>query len=186
MSTKKHERRCRPRHAWGTARGPARPVGIIAMAVLALTLLSASAHAQPDCAGWNTRTFFKTATAADVATCLTRGADPNARTEYGRTPLHFAARWGTLETVITLLNAGAEIEARTEYYGWTPLHVAARWGTPEMVVALLNAGADPNVRDNDDETPLHRAVKEGTAETVMALLDAGAEIEALDKDGWTR
>ena len=138
------------------------------------------ATAQPnDCTAWNTIRFFAVATAPDVMRCLENGADVNARTKSGETPLHAASHYGTAETVNALLNAGADVNARTKS-GETPLHNAfavrivpiESWVNymsvdldaaetveivAEIVNALLNAGADVNARDNRDNTPLHEA-----------------------------
>ena len=56
-------------------------------ALLASTILSTCGPtiAQPDCANWNTETFFKTATAADIAICLGSGVDIRAQDEGGAT-----------------------------------------------------------------------------------------------------
>ena len=112
--------------------------------------------AQVGCDDWNTPAFFEAATAATVQDCLGAGADPNARTEFGRTPLHAAAAHSqTPETVTALVNAGADPNAH-DGNGGTPLHRAAAVSeTPEIVTALVNAGADPNARDGAGRTPLH-------------------------------
>ena len=54
--------------------------------------------------------------------------------------------------VKTLLDAGADLNARDES-GWTPLHWAV-WlsETPAVVKTLLDAGADPNARTKDGLT----------------------------------
>ena len=44
-----------------------------------------------ECEGWNTDGFFKAVSANDVTSCLSAGADVNARTKDGWTPLHLAA-----------------------------------------------------------------------------------------------
>ena len=57
--------------------------------------------------------------------CLQSGADPKARDEGGRTPLHRAAESNENPAVIeALLDAGADLKARDKD-GVTPLHVAA-------------------------------------------------------------
>ena len=142
------------------------------------------AQAQADCIDWNTETFFEAATAPDVMRCLEKGADIDARAEYGATPLHYAVGWGgTAGIVNVLLNAGANIHAR-DTDGRTPLHYAARYDTAGIVNALLNAGANIHARDTDGWTPLHHAVRfsetDDTAGIVNALLNAGANVEARD------
>lgn len=44
---------------------------------------------------------------------LEHGADPNARDDTGRSPLHRAARWGSPGCMLLLLDAGADIEVRS-------------------------------------------------------------------------
>lgn len=57
-----------------------------------------------------------------------------------RRPLHIAAASGDVEAVLTLLFAGADVEAKF-LLGYTPLHVAAYRGRTECVMALLHAGS---------------------------------------------
>ena len=81
-------------------------------------------HAQADCADWNTEAFYVPATVSDVTRCLEAGADPNARDEWGATPLHYMAQLdGFAEAIEALASAGADLEARNEW-GKTPLHTA--------------------------------------------------------------
>ncbi|KAF7156078.1 hypothetical protein CNMCM5623_009220 [Aspergillus felis] len=61
-------------------------------------------------------------------------------------PIHCAAWSGFRSRVVTLLEAGADIQARTSIYGSTPLHLVARG--LEMVRFLISKGADPEARDN--------------------------------------
>ncbi|MBC6412138.1 MAG: ankyrin repeat domain-containing protein, partial [Hyphomonadaceae bacterium] len=140
-----------------------------------------------------------------IAALIESGADMQARTRDGFTPLHLAARYGTAETVATLVKAGtdtkitqvipffrpvaaffgagAKVNGRDKY-GRTPLHEAARYGTAEAVTALVKAGAKVNAREEKyGQTPLHRAAWKGTAGTVAALIEAGADIRAKGNDG---
>ena len=56
----------------------------------------------------------------DMTDCLQSGADPKARDEGGRTPLHRAAEEGESPAIITaLLDAGADLKAR-DSLGETP------------------------------------------------------------------
>jgi ankyrin repeat protein len=61
-------------------------------------------------------------------------------------PIHCAAYSSVPSRVEALLEAGADIQARTSIYGSTPLHLAARRGF-EMVRFLLGKGADPDATD---------------------------------------
>ena len=181
---------------------------------------AAGEMAQKPCVGWNTESFFESATAADVSRCVAAGADVGARNDDDRTPLHLAAanieslpvvralleagagpeardefggtplHWATLSwsppVVAALLDAGADLEAR-DIGGHTPLHVAAEYSESLPVVrALLKAGADLEARDANGETPLHRAAaRSWNLPVIAALLDAGADLEARDRDGHT-
>ena len=63
---------------------------------------------------------WKTAGLADIAEI-----DVDARDDEGYTPLHHAARYSETPDIIrTLIDAGAQVNAQTEY-GETPLHSAA-------------------------------------------------------------
>jgi hypothetical protein len=109
-----------------------------------------------------------------VRKLLRKGANVNARNEYGWTPLHWAALYGHADVVRLLLEHGAEVNARDEN-GQTPLHEAASWG---VVRLLPHHGADVNTRDKGGRTP-------GLADVARLLLDHGADVNARDKDGQT-
>lgn len=72
----------------------------------------------------------------------------NARDGRGNTALHLAAERGDLEAIVTLLEAGADVDA-PNWAGQTPLHVV-RGVLPAK--ALLMAGADPYLLDKSDQT----------------------------------
>ena len=77
-------------------------IAIIGAATVALAL-AVTAHAQVDCADWNTAAFFEAAEVSDVTRCLQMGAAPEVRNEFGYTPLHSAAWSGAGEAVTALL-----------------------------------------------------------------------------------
>ena len=146
------------------------------------------------CDRWNTRTFFHFATTEVVAGCLESGADVNARSRDGSTPLHFAAAWASDPAVVALLvQAGADVSAR-DRSNYGPLHRAARKNeNPAMITALLDAGAEIEAWAKGfgidwgwEETPLHEAAgfNENPAVTA-ALLDAGANAGARSSGGRT-
>lgn len=84
---------------------------------------------------------------AVVELLLQYGADVNSRSGPGcLTPLHLAARRGSVAVAEVLLNAGAEIEAK-DAKGETPLRRAVNCGQEGMVRLLLSWGADPLTQD---------------------------------------
>src|SRR6185503_477338 len=90
-----------------------------------------------------------------VRVLLGHGANPSPRTRfYQQTPLHIAADLGATNLAELLIEAGAEIEAKTNG-GWTPLHVAVDRNANEIVGLLLAKGADIDARNNSGESVLH-------------------------------
>ena len=101
---------------------------------------------------------------------------PGAKDSAGCTPLHLAVYRNDAATVLALLNAEADPNARDDYEE-TPLHWAIkniRESLP-VVVALLDAGADPNARDGEGEIPLGHAADRNDLAAFTVLLNAGAE-----------
>ena len=71
-----------------------------------------------------------------------------------------AAPRGHLEVARALLQARADINARTEE-GWKSLHFAAVDGHEEVARVLVQAGADITAEDRDGRTPLDIATFNG-------------------------
>jgi Ankyrin repeats (3 copies)/Ankyrin repeat len=68
------------------------------------------------------------------------------------TPLHMAARRGSVEIAAALLDCGARIEAR-DSLGETPLRRAVNCGKVEVARLLLERGADPDSLGSKRLTP---------------------------------
>ncbi|MXW04825.1 MAG: ankyrin repeat domain-containing protein [Gemmatimonadetes bacterium] len=103
---------------------------------------------------------------------------------YGMTPLHWASRAGSLDSLRWLLDHGAEVDTRNDAHR-TSIQLASECGRAEAVKLLAAAGADLDTQDRKGRTPLHRATYEGHAEAAEALLAAGADTTVLNRNGKT-
>ncbi|MGH9719505.1 MAG: ankyrin repeat domain-containing protein [Bryobacteraceae bacterium] len=138
------------------------------------------------CLGANPEDFFH-AIRSDATHALkalaTNSAAVNRPDPRGRTPVHYAAVAGSVESVWLLISVGADVNARDQL-GVAPLSLAAY--SPEKVRLLLAAGARPNDADRTGATALIVAAGGGGAfESVRHLLDAGAEVNHATEDGCT-
>lgn len=108
-----------------------------------------------------------------------------ARDCYGYTPLHLASFDSGAGAIRSLIEAGADPNAKDNYSRATPLHIASgRWyydasdlhEIQTVVSTLLHGNDDPNARDKDGESPLHSAARYADRAPVIAtLLSAGAD-----------
>lgn len=119
-----------------------------------------------------------------VRDLLDAGANINARTANGSTPLQGALYYGWPQTAELLISRGANINARTDQ-GVTPLHQAAWSDLPQICRLLLSRGADPNARTNQGVTPLMWAANRGYADVATVLIEGGARTDLRAADGAT-
>ena len=96
--------------------------------------------------------------------------NPNKTDNYGRTPLHWAAREGHTETAKALLEAGADVN-KADKNGSTPLHEAADIGLMEIAGALIEAGANYTRKDDNGNTPLRLAVLNGYEDINLEMIE---------------
>lgn len=90
------------------------------------------------------------------------------------TPLHMAADQGHELVVEALIEAGANINAKTAQ-GFTPLHHATYNNSLTMTKLLISKGAKIDAQSNDGSTPLHYAAFSGNTEIVKLLLSYRAD-----------
>ncbi|WP_246112655.1 ankyrin repeat domain-containing protein [Allorhodopirellula solitaria] len=115
---------------------------------------------------------------------LQGGADPNATTLYGVTPLAIACRKGSPECAAQLLDHGADANGRLAGKV-TPLMLAARVGNPELCRLLLEHDAAVEAAQRSGQTALMFAAAEGNVEAINTLLDAGADLHRSLASGFT-
>ncbi|CAB3378008.1 Hypothetical predicted protein [Cloeon dipterum] len=103
----------------------------------------------------------------------------------GRQPILWAASAGSADAVLSLINAGAAVEA-ADKDGLTALHCAASRGHTECLETLITlCGANVNVIDNHGCTALFYAVTLGHADCTQLLLNFGADYDTQDRRGRT-
>lgn len=106
----------------------------------------------------------------------------------GQTPLMLSVLSGHTDSVYSLLNKGASVEAKDKW-GRTALHRGAVTGHEECVEALLQHNANFLVRDCKGRTPIHLAAACGHFGVLGSLLHAAQSVETLplltDNQGYT-
>ncbi|MEX2260669.1 MAG: ankyrin repeat domain-containing protein [Bryobacteraceae bacterium] len=126
---------------------------------------------------------------ASLFRLLDAGANINAITNDGQTPLHKpACRIERIGMVKTLLDRGANVNAQ-DFRGTTALYLATLLNkAPEdsilklslnedsILMLLLDAGADPNISRQASNTPLMLAASSGYLNRVRSLLTHGAKV----------
>ncbi|MBI5327091.1 MAG: ankyrin repeat domain-containing protein [Deltaproteobacteria bacterium] len=93
-------------------------------------------------------------------------------------PLHEAAKSGSLAEVERLIKEGADVNAKNES-ARTPLHMATSKDIAELLIAK---GADVHARNDIAGTPLYQATSKDITELLIAK---GANVNEKDRDHWT-
>ena len=96
---------------------------------------------------------------------------------------------GDTHKIDAFLEAGLDVNAKTEGDNWNFLHRAlvsvTRAADPSMIEHLVKRGVDVNARDSHMWTPLHFAARLKNVEAMRILLDGGAEIDPINDEGAT-
>jgi ankyrin repeat protein len=105
-------------------------------------------------------------------------------------PLNQATRAGHLETVVLLVDRGADVN-RPDAMGLSPLQEAilAHRDRPErgtsLIMFLLERGANTESTTGERRPPLHQAVADEQQDVVQVLIDHGADVNRADPVGWS-
>jgi len=98
-----------------------------------------------------------------------QGVDVNkAGSSHRNTALHYAARFGHLHCIDTLLRLRADPNLQNSE-GRTPLHWAASNGTARAVQLLIDGRAKTHIRGRDGMTALELATHFNNAQTIPVL-----------------
>ena len=118
-----------------------KPICIVALATV-MICISGCGPSEREVATEKLLSVEYSARMADyIRVLISEGADVNARSRSGWTPLMYAASNSNLEIVQLLLEKGADVNARNNN-DWTPLMYAAGYSSnPEIKQLLIDAGA---------------------------------------------
>jgi ankyrin repeat protein len=114
-----------------------------------------------------------------VKLLVRKGADPNARDYYSKTPLILEAdNWSEADPAVVrcLLDLGADVNA-VDDKGMSALHSAAAHGNTAVVKVLVAGGADINLKDGKGNTAWVLAAEKGDRPMLELLEKAGARRE---------
>ncbi len=120
----------------------------------------------------------------EIERLLKKGADINALSYEGATPLIFAVANNQIKSVLALLAYGPEVNKLT-LNNETALIIAVRNRNSTITEALLRGGADIDMADKNGATPLHYATLDGSFDIVDLLLYYDADCNIKANDGTT-
>jgi len=129
-----------------------------------------------------------------VQVLLDYGVNPNSANANGSGALGAAVAFGHAKCAELLINAGADVNAKTTkffvwrginvYVGANPLTSASFNGHLTAVKVLLKNNADPNIENEKGTTPLFAAAAMNHTEICKELIDAGANVNAQIKEDY--
>lgn len=115
---------------------------------------------------------------------LSKGANVNAKDEFGRSPLHYTVEYDSSKISEVLISMGSNVNAKNNF-GETPLHFAATYNANKVAEILISKEADVSARDNLNHTPLHCVSETNANEVATLLIIKGVDISAKNNAGRT-
>lgn len=100
----------------------------------------------------------------------------------GFTFMHLAVDFGNIAIVQSLIDAGADIQAKDQS-GQAAIHTAAVNGRDKIALVLIEAGANINDLDSRGRTPLILATENLQHKVVKFFLERGASLAIKSQDG---
>lgn len=122
---------------------------------------------------------------AGLKRLLGTGADPQARDDHGRTPLHVATHAKQREAIRVLAQGGARLDT-LDHDRYDAVTIAAVADDPATLALLLSLGASAKLTTSRyDGTALIAAAHLGHDEVVRQLIAAGAPLDHVNNLHWT-
>jgi len=117
---------------------------------------------------------------------IEKGANITLADRESRTPLHWAACNGHLDTVMLILLQSNQTNVNAyNKHGWTPLHLASQGGYVEIVKNLLQNGAYKDQETtNEKHTSASLSSSKGHVQVVDVLLSNNAHFATSNKAGF--
>jgi ankyrin repeat protein len=113
---------------------------------------------------------------------ISSGNNVNRISNYGWTPLHYAAQKGHEESTLLLIKHGADLSATSPKDGFMPIHAASNLKTMKL---LIQHGSPINRKTKAGENLLHIAARGDSLEMVKFLIDKELPINAPDNYGYS-
>ena len=120
-----------------------------------------------------------------VELVLNDGLDINTPELSNRTPLLWASLSSSGESIETLIDLGANVNAQRTDDKEAPLTLSSGWNKFMAVYLLLDHGADANIASADGNSPLHTAVSKGFFDITKLLVEKGSYVNLQNKEGRT-
>ena len=129
--------------------------------------------------------LFKAVWTGDISTLRDMNIDVNLKDAVGRTPVRIAAEKGDIQTVMFLIENGADVNT-TDTNGNTPLiFIVNKTGNLEITKHLIEKGAAVNTQNQTGETALMYAAWRGYTDIVEFLLENRANTTLKNGHGQT-
>ncbi|WP_339047149.1 ankyrin repeat domain-containing protein [Candidatus Mesenet endosymbiont of Phosphuga atrata] len=114
---------------------------------------------------------------------ISLGANINAKSKNGNTPIHMAVLCRDALMVKTLAKLKTDVNIKNSL-GFTPLFIATFSNNLEIVKILLCLGARRNISDSSGNLPIHIAARTGYQDIVKVLLSEDT-VNEYNHDGLT-
>lgn len=121
---------------------------------------------------------------ARIKHLLAQGASNDYVDTDGRSALHWAAEYGYMRVVYTLVDYGWDINLM-DNKRQTPLHVACDHHNGNVAACMMSNGCKIRTEDINGCTPLHRAVHTNLETIACMLSNLGANVNAKNNKDWT-